>query len=303
VLAIASTASGCEVLSRVTLPSDVAAAREAGADGLVTAIDDVLAATGHLDGLVTHLLEAPGRGADGFERFTDLIAQELAPVLAAAGDLEIGVRAIDLVADESRELLQQTAVTTRHPELAVPLGRLALIEAQLAGLGRALAASGGAARVHLAVRHVSDPAEARLLREAAAGSGIAVGSYLTSPRAVLAVGEIAAASEAIWLEVRSLQAAMFGLPPRLLLTAEPLDDYLRRGLLALDPRTTLDPSVVQLLTGVPGVSGAARIGVRLAGEVSERVVEQLFSLGFRRFAISTPETRPLVLALGRAATA
>jgi hypothetical protein len=33
------------------------------------------------------------------------------------------------------------------------------------------------------------------------------------------------------------------------------------------------------------------------------VVEQLYRLGFRRFAISTPETRPLVLALGRAATA
>jgi len=236
VLGMASAVSGCEVLSRVTLPADVATAREAGADGLVTAIDDVLAATGHLDGLVAHLLEAPGRGADGFERFTDLIAQELTPVLAEAGDLEIGVRAIDLVADESRELLQQTAVTTRHPELAVPLGRLGLIEAQLAGLARALAASGGAARVHLAVRHVSDPAEARLLRDTAAGSGIAVGSYLTSPRGVLAIDEIAAASEVIWLEVRSLQAAMFGLPPRLLLTTEPLDDYLRRGLLSTDPR-------------------------------------------------------------------
>jgi pyruvate,orthophosphate dikinase len=302
VLGMASAASGCEVLSRVTLPADVATARDAGADGLVTAIDDVLAATGHLDGLVAHLLEAPGRGADGFERFTDLIAQELTPVLAEAGDLEIGVRAIDLVADESRELLQQTAVTTRHPELAVPLGRLGLIEAQLAGLARALAASGGAARVHLAVRHVSDPAEARLLRDTAAGSGIAVGSYLTSPRGVLAIDEIAAASEVIWLEVRSLQAAMFGLPPRLLLTAEPLDDYLRRGLLSADPRRRLDPSVEQLLRGAAAAAGDTRVGVRLAGEVSEAAVEQLFALGFRRFAISTGETRPLILALGRAAT-
>ncbi len=301
VLAMASTASGCEVLSRVTLPADVAAARSAGAAGLVTAIDDVLAATGHLDGLIAHLLEAPTRDADGFERFTDLIAEELAPILAEAGDLEIGVRAVDLVADESRELLQQTAVTTRHPELAVPLGRLGLIEAQLAGLGRALAASGGAASVHLAVRHVSDPAEARLLRDTAAGSGITVGSYLTSPRGVLAIEEIAAVSEVIWLEVRSLQAAVFGLPPRLLLTAEPLDDYLRRGLLSTDPRRRLDPSVEQLLGRAATVAGAPRVGVRLAGEVSETVVGQLFALGFRRFAVSTGETRPLMVALGRAA--
>jgi pyruvate,orthophosphate dikinase len=301
VLAMASAASGCEVLSRVTLPADVAIARAAGADGLVTAIDDVLAATGHLEGLVAHLLEAPARGADGFERFTDLIAQELAPVLAEAGDLEVGVRAIDLVADESRELLQQTAVTTRHPELAVPLGRLGLIEAQLAGLGRALAASGGAARVHLAVRHVSDPAEARLLRDTAAGTGIAVGSYLTSPRGVLAIEEIAAASEAIWLEVRSLQAAMFGLPPRLLLTAEPLDDYLRRGLLPADPRRRLDPSVERLLGPAAVTAASARVGVRLAGEVSEEAGGQLSALGFRRVAISTAEARPLIVALGRAA--
>lgn len=300
-LDLAAAASGCEVLSRVTLPADVAAARAAGAGGLVTAIDDVLAATGHLDGLIAHLLEAPARGADGFERFTDLIAQELTPLLAAAGDLEIGVRAIDLVADESRELLQQTAVTTRHPELAVPLGRIGLIEAQLAGLARASAAAGGSARVHLAVRHLSDPAEARLVRDTAAGSGIAVGAYLTSPRGVLAIEEIAAASEVIWLEVRSLQAAMFGLPPRLLLTAEPLDGYLRRGLLATDPRRRLDPSVEELLRRAAGIAGSARIGMRLAGEVAEDTVAQLYALGFRRFAISTAETRPLIVALGRAA--
>ena len=301
-LSIAAAQSRCEVLSRVTLPPDVALAREAGCAGLVTAIDDVLAATGHLDGLVAHLLEGPARGDDGFERFTDLIAQELTPLLRAAGDLDVGVRAIDLVADESRELLQQTAVTTRHPELAVPLGRLGLIEAQLAGLDRAVAASGSVGRVHLAVRHVSDPAEARLLRELAQGSGTAVGSYLTSPRAVLAIDAIAAASDVVWLEIRSLQAAMFGLPPRLLLTAEPLDGYLRRGLLACDPRTTLDPSVERLLAGVATAPGPARVGVRLAGEVSEQVVTQLYRLGFRRFAISTGETRPLQLALGKAAT-
>ena len=302
-LAIAADASGTEVLSRVTLPSDVDPARAAGCTGLVTAIDDVLAATGHLDGLIAHLLAGPTREDDEFERFTDLVAQELTPILARAGELEVGVRAIDLVADESRELLQQTAVTTRNPELSLPLGRRALVEAQLAGLSRAVAAAGGAARVHLAVRHISDPAEARLLREIAGECGIPVGSYLTSPRAVQAIEAIATSCPVIWLEVRSLQAAMFGLPPRLLLTAEPLDGYLRRGLLALDPRTTLDPSVHRLLTGVPAVSGPARVGVRLAGEVSEAVVEQLYRLGFRRFAISTPETRPLVLALGRAATA
>jgi pyruvate,orthophosphate dikinase len=301
-LGLAAGASGCEVLSRVTLPADVAAAVQAGASGLVTAVDDVLAATGHLDGLVQNLL---GDGATGgVDRIADLVAQEFTPLLRAAGDGEVGVRAIDLVADEARELLQQTAVTTRHPELSVPLGRPALIEAQLAGLARALEDSGGRAAVHLAVRHVSDPAEARALRVLGEGTGIGVGAYLTSPRGALAAGAVAEAGDVLWLEVRAVQAAVFGLPARQLLTAEPLDGYLAQGMLSCDPRTTIDPSVEVLLAGVADAAAAVprcRVGLRLSGEVSQEAAAQLHTMGFRRFAVDAAETRPLVLALGRAA--
>ncbi|MBW0090275.1 pyruvate, phosphate dikinase [Pseudonocardia sp. KRD-184] len=301
-LGLAAGASGCEVLSRVTLPADVAAAVQAGASGLVTAVDDVLAATGHLDGLVQSLL---GDGATGgVDRIADLVAQEFTPLLRAAGDGEVGVRAIDLVADEARELLQQTAVTTRHPELSVPLGRPALIEAQLAGLARAVEDSGGRAAVHLAVRHVSDPAEARALRVLGQGTGIGVGAYLTSPRGALAAGAVAEAGDVLWLEVRAVQAAVFGLPARQLLTAEPLDGYLAQGMLSCDPRTTIDPSVEVLLAGVAGAASSVprcRVGLRLSGEVSQEAAAQLHAMGFRRFAVDAAETRPLVLALGRAA--
>jgi pyruvate,orthophosphate dikinase len=305
-LVVAADAAGCEVLCRVTLPADVASAREAGADGLVTAVDDVLAATGHLDGLVEGLL-GHGPGRDGFAAIAALVEAEFTPLLAAAGDAEVGVRAIDLVADEARELLQQTAVTTRHPELSVPLGRPELVRAQLEGLGRAVLASGSRARVHLAVRHISDPMEARALTALAdeAGPDVAVGTYLTSPRAAHGAVDIAALSAVVWLEVRTLQAAMFGIPARQLLTAEPLDGYLRRGLLSCDPRTTLDPSVQHLLTEVARATDGSgrRIGMRLSGEVSDTVAAQLYALGFRRFAVDAAQTRPLVLALGKAALA
>jgi pyruvate,orthophosphate dikinase len=211
------------------------------------------------------------------------------------------------VADEARELLQPTAVTTRHPELAVPMGRPELVRAQLEGLRRAVLESGSTARVHLAIRHVSDPAEAQALQALATevGPGVAVGSYLTSPRAAYGAVDIAAASDVVWLEVRTLQAAMFGLPARQLLTAEPLDGYLRRGLLSCDPRTTLDPSLQGLLAKVAAATDRSgdRVGMRLSGEVSDTVAAQLYALGFRRFAVDRPETRPLVLALGKAALA
>jgi pyruvate, orthophosphate dikinase len=291
-MAAAADAAGCGVLARVTLPADVAPTLEYGATGLVTAVDDVLAATGHLDGLVQALLDH-GRLGD----VADMVAAEFTPLLAAAGAVEVGVRAIDFLADESRELLQQTALTTRFPELAVPLGMPALVEAQLAGLARAVAGSGGSARVHLAVRHLCDPAEAVALR-ALSTAGVSVGAYLTSPRAVFHAPAIAAASDVVWLEVRALQAAMFGIPARQLLTAEPLDGYIRRALWGIDPRTTIDPSVEGMLARMAEVGG---VGLRLSGSVSEEAAAQLYGLGFRRFAVDAHETRPLVLALGKAA--
>jgi len=102
--------------------------------------------------------------------------------------------------------------------------------------------------------------------------------------------------------VRALQASVFGLPGRHLLTAEPLDDYRRRGLLACDPRTTIDPAVADLLARLARVDAPrCAIGPRLSGEVSQETAAQLYALGFRRFAAETREVRPMVLALGRAA--
>lgn len=133
---------------------------------------------------------------------------------------------------------------------------------------------------------------------------MAVGSYLTSPRAALATASIAELSDAVWLEVRTLQAAVFGLPPRELLTAEPLDDYLRRGLLSCDPRTTLDPSVRTLPATVAQAHAQGHtVGMRLSGAISEEAVAQLYALGFRRLAADSREIRPLLLALGKAALA
>jgi pyruvate,orthophosphate dikinase len=308
-LTVSAEAAGCELLGRVTLPADVERVLASGATGLVTAVDDVLAATGHLAGLVERLLElGEDSSAARMAGVADVVAAEFTPILAAAGDVEVGVRAVDLLADESRELLQQTAVTTRYPHLAVPLGLPALIEAQLEGLARAVRDSGGAARVHLAVRHVSDPAEAEALQAlgSAYGSAPGVGCYLTSPRAVFNVDGIAAHSEVLWLEVRTLQAAMFGIPARQLLTAEPLDEYVARGMLGTDPRTSIDPSVLGMLEQVATAGERAgadrsRVGLRLSGTVSAEAAATLHGLGVRRFAVDGPEVRPALLALGKAA--
>jgi pyruvate,orthophosphate dikinase len=283
-LGAAVDAAGCEVLARVTVPADVVAARAAGATGVVSAVDDVLAASGDLNHLVDTLLD---KGWDGVGAGTALgevrqaVAREVSGLLAVAGNHDVDVRAIDLLADESRELLQQTAVTTRHPELALPLGVPTLIAAQREGLALAAAEAGYGGRMRLAVRHVSDPAEVRALREVD-GQGPGVGVYLTSPRAVLGADALAEHSDVVWLEVRALQAAMFGIPARQFLTAAPLDDYVARGLLSVDPRHAIDPTVEPLLAGLAGVARAhpdVPVGVSLSGAVSDAVAARLYGLG------------------------
>jgi pyruvate,orthophosphate dikinase len=310
-LEAATEAAQAEVFARVTLPADVDPARRTGAGGLVTAVDDVLAATGQLDGIVTALLEQGEINPASVEAVEKAVAAGFAPLLAAADGLEIGVRAIDFVADETREVLHQTALITRHPELSVPLGSAALVEAQLAGLIQAELDAGRPGQVHFTVRHLSDPSEAAELRaigERVArrlGRAVRLGGYLASPRGVFNYENLAGASDVIWIEVRVLQAAAFGIPARLLLDRQPLDDYVRRGLLSVDPRSGVDPSVHQLLASVAEADSRSgcRVGLRLSGPVTEPLVGELHALGFRRFGVEAHEARPVALALGKAALA
>ena len=331
-LRTAADAAGAEIFARVTLPADVEPARRAGATGLVTAVDDVLAATGQLDAIISALAGQPdisalagrpdisalaGRpdlSAATAAALEKAVVAGFAPLLAAAGDLELGVRAIDFIADEASELLQQGEVIAKHPELSVPFGSPALIEAQLAGLAQAEleADSGAASRVHFTVRHLSDGGEAGELRAIGdrvarrLGHGVRLGGYLSNPRGVFNFAAVADDSDVIWIEVRALQAAAFGLPARLLLDQQPLDDYLRRGLLSVDPRTSVDPCVDQLLVAVTAQAltrRRCRVGVRLSGRVTEPVVTRLHALGFRRFAVESHEARPAALILGQAALA
>jgi pyruvate,orthophosphate dikinase len=144
------------------------------------------------------------------------------------------------------------------------------------------------------------------LRELATAEGgeVPIGAYLTSPRAAFGAQGIVESCDAVWVEVRAMQAAVFGIPARQMLTAEPLDDYLQRKLLGVDPRVTLDESTRYLLGRIASVQSASTdtpIGMRLTGPVPQQGATQLYELGFRRFAVDLDQTRPLVLALGKAA--
>jgi pyruvate,orthophosphate dikinase len=299
-------ASGCTVLARVTTPAQARTALERGAAGVVTSIDGVLATTGQL----VNVLEAVVRRGSGDGALTEMqeaVAEAFTPLLAALAGVEIDVRAIDVRSDEARELVPQ-ALIDDAPQLSLPIGDPDLLRAEMGGLALAAERSGYGSTPRLVVRHVSDPIEARTIRrlgeELAEGRRLAVGSYLTSPRAVMRAADLAEESAVMWIDVQALQAAMFGIPASQLLTSEPLDGYLRRGMLAVDPRSDIDSATYELLEGVAEVREGrpgCRIGMRLSARVSDAIAARLHGLGFRLFAVDPHELRVARLALGKAA--
>jgi pyruvate,orthophosphate dikinase len=299
-------ASGCTVLAHVATPAQARTALERGAAGVVTGIDDVLATTGRL----VKVLEAVVRRGSGHAALTEMheaVADGLMPLLAALDGFGIDVGAIDVRTAEAEGLLPR-ALLDDAPQLSLPVGDPDLLRAQMGGLALAAEHSGYGSTPRLVVRHVSDPIEARAIRrlgeELAEERRLAVGSCLTSPRAVMRAAELAEESEPMWIDMRALQAAMFGIPASQILSAEPLGGYLRRGMLSVDPRSDLDTSTYELLESLPAVRACRpgyRIGMRLSGRVSDRIAARLYGLGLRLFAVDADELRVARLALGKAA--
>jgi len=305
--------AGIELLARAATADDIARARHLGATGVVVAAADAVATSTRLPEILAEIGGADGAdgGDGGFAALSAAIEAAFTPLFAAAGDLEFGVRAIDFLADETSELLRTSSHTDSRPELALPVGVPDLVAAQFRGLAAAKAAASAdgaeGPHVHLSVRNVSDAGEAAAVaRLAAPFADVAPGAYIASPRGALAAGAIAEHLDPLWIELRLLQAAMFGLPPRVLLSAQPLDRYAGEGMLDTNPRHEIDASVEPLLRAVAdaaAVDPARRIGWRVSGPVSEGLLARLRQLGLTRLAVDVGEAGPALLAVAKAVVA
>ncbi|MCU1423758.1 MAG: pyruvate phosphate dikinase PEP/pyruvate-binding, partial [Microbacteriaceae bacterium] len=304
-LRLASQRAGAQVLVRATTVEQVELV-PVGMPGVVASAADILVTSPRFAEVVASL-RAPEDRAGTFAVLEDVLADQLAPLFAAAGGMEFDIRAVDFLIDEISDAVGSRTLAVEYPHLAMPLGSEELVRAQLRAINRAVEASGSTSPVSLCIRNVSDVAEARALARLRAEPGgaanVGVGIYITSPRGALAAEALAAEVDMVWIELRMLQAAMFGLPPQHLLTREPLDRYSSRGLLSVNPRDAIDPSVDSLLDTVAaaiGGRGAGYVGIRVSGEISETLVAALYGKGFRRFAVDSGESASARLALGRA---
>jgi pyruvate,orthophosphate dikinase len=304
-LSAASAAADCEVYAEVSLAADVEVVRAAGAHGLLTSVHDVLAAAGQLDMVVDQLrrhVEADG----SLSGSADLVAAAFGPILAAAGDSVVVVHGLDLLADRPGQSRGAADLVAEHPRLALPVGVEELLRAQIDGLSRARGGAFGGTVVFLAPR-VSDPAEVAAVRAIAqtSDSPIGTGAVLAAPKALFHAEAIGPHRDQLWVDLHAVQSAALGVPTRILSAPEPLDGYLERGMLGLDPRVTIDPSVAVMLERFAATAwendSPSSSGVRLTGAVSADVVAALHELGARRFAVEADEIRPFLLAVGRAA--
>ncbi|MEO2134387.1 pyruvate, phosphate dikinase [Microbacterium sp.] len=309
VMAYCRTIAGVDLLARAATAEEIARARHLGAVGVVVAAADALATSPDLADILREI-GAPEPGDAGLGRLSAVIETAFAPLFAAAGDLEFGVRAIDFLVDETSELLQSVALTDLRPELALPVGVPALLVSQLRGLAaaRRRIADDDGPRVHLSVRNVSDAGEADAIVALAEpfAPAVVAGAYIASPRGALAAASLSERLDPVWVELRLLQAAMLGLPPRVLLTAQPLERYVAAGLLSADPRHEIDASVEPLLQAVmdaAATGGGHRIGWRVSGPVSEPMLARLRRSGLSRIAVDVDEAGPALLALAKAAVA
>ncbi|HEY4408413.1 MAG TPA: pyruvate, phosphate dikinase [Acidimicrobiia bacterium] len=313
VLAVARQSARCLIYGIATTPAQVESVLARGAAGIATRVSEVLATTGRFEELLDRLVNARPGSPPNLEGIEDVIADVMTPVFAAAGDAEIAVRSVDLVSEDHVEILDTPRLLTALPRAGVPLGVPELVRVQVAGLAIAAHRVGLRRPVELTVRHVSDPGEVhelhRLAAEETGGPGrgeVLVGATLTSPRGVQMAPELGRLSDFLWLDVRRLQAASFGLPSSIFLTGEPLDDYVKRGMLAVDPRQQADGPMAQLLASLSVTRVATpecRLGLRLGGPVSEPLAAAFYRAGFRIFAIDADEIRVADLALGKAALA
>jgi len=297
--------AGVELFVRAATVDEIRRARVLGATGVVVAAADLLATHPRFAEVVAELA-AHHDDAHAFSALSDVLADAFRPLFEEAGALEFGVRALDFLVDETSEMLRSDAIVVEQPGLALPLGSRPLVEAHLSGLARARLDLEDGPRVHVSVRNVSGEGEARLLADIARGyEEVAAGAYVASPRGAINVAAIAGHVERVWVEVRLLQAAMFGLPPRLFLTKEPLASYAASGALDRDPRDEIDSVVAPLLEAVAVAAtapGPHAIGLRITGPVSESLLGSLYDMGVRRFAVDFAEAGPALLALGRAAS-
>ncbi|MCY3661926.1 MAG: pyruvate, phosphate dikinase [bacterium] len=312
VLRVAREAAGnCRILGLCTTPGQVTETLERGADGIGIRLIDLLVASGAIEQLADELSAQRHRDQVDLSRLEPTLAELLVPVFEAARRVPVVVRAIDLIDGDAGEFLDLESLLVAHPGVGLPVGLGELLRFQVAALARACGETGDMLTPYFVVRHLSDPRELAMLEELAArqlsreGRGeLEVGALVSTPLGIEKAAELAERSRVLWLDAHRLMVGSSGYPAVVFTSAEPLDEYMRKGWLAEDPRLGQDrlqqrifTSLTTVRIGVPD----CQIGVRMGRAQSPELLDAYFRAGARIFILEPEDLRVAIVELGKAA--
>ena len=309
ILELADSSSGGTVFNRVSTPDMARAAIAAGAQGIGTRNEEVLAASEGFETLVdavsTYTHGEATASTTALEALEDVLTETLVKIMEVVHPKPFAARIADLSSGRAGEAVADLTDIAPSPGIWLPLGAPELVRAQIRALVRAKESTGYPDNVILMVGGINSAAEAAALRGLcveAGGGSLKLGLAARSPHCLLALPEIARHADMIWIDYRALSAACYHYPDDLVLSRGVMRSYIDNGYMPVNPANRVDDVIERLLPPIPKTGHSCQFGVTFAGwTVSEEVVRFFTQRGFRHFGVESSELAATRLLLGRLA--
>ncbi|MGA2794344.1 MAG: pyruvate, phosphate dikinase [Roseiarcus sp.] len=310
ILELADSASGGTVFNRVSTPEMAKAAIAAGALGIGTRNEEVLATSNGFETLIDAVSAyAHGETAEravALDALEDVLAETLVRLMEVVRPKPFAARIADLSSGRAGEAVANMTDVAPPPGIWLPLGAPALVRAQIRALVRAKESTGYGDNVILMAGGINSAAEATALRDLCAeagGGSLKLGIAARCPRSLLALPEIANHVDMVWIDYRALTAACYHYPDDLVLSQSILDSYMDSGYMPLNPAEQVDEAIKRFLPPLTAMGHSCEFGVTFYGwTVSEEVVRFFTERGFRNFGVESTDLAATRLLLGRLAS-
>ena len=295
----ADAASGAAVWATARSADEVAETLRAGALGIgVVGLTDLIIAQGKIDHFVelTVAMGAPRSAADTSLAISRVVQIACKPVLSAAHKAQVHIRLPRVSSDRARRLIENWQELP--PSFFLPLGSPSYLQAILAGIAAA-AGEAGHENVTALIGGIGDSREFDAFRVEIERVGqLKAGATLQNVVALDAAQELSQSGASLWIDVAEIVRTVHGFPVEVQQSLEALDIYATSGRVANNPFRHLVGFLESLFSKVLSQADPAMIGVDGAG-CSPELLDQLYHLGFRRFAMPVARRDETRFLLGR----
>jgi pyruvate, orthophosphate dikinase len=295
----ADAASGAAVWATARSADEVGETLQAGAPGIgVLGLTDLIIAQGEIDRFVelTVAMGAPKSAAGASVAISGIVETACKPVLSVARKAEVHIRLPRVSSDRARRLIENWQELP--PSFFLPLGSPSYLRAILAGIAAA-AGEVGHEKVTAFIGGIGGSREFEVFREEVERVGqLKAGATLQNIVALDATRELSQSGAPLWIDVAEIVRTVHGFPVEVQQSLEALDIYATSGRVANNPFRHLAGFLESLFSRVLLRAESAIIGVDGAG-CSPELLDRLYHLGFRRFAMPVTRRDETRFLLGR----